>query len=259
MQYYLEILPEYQQSPVAAGQKTEQYDSEQASPGGAKSSSAQQQLTAANFNKNNSSALTSMQAAFLGQMGDLGMKDAIPKTPVDATKAAANLQKASDLQRQKFMDVFTQMQATSPAVAAQKTYKVKSDSKQPQSGLLKPENPFSTAIKQSVVGLLDDSPSEDTQGPPEGDFEIVAAPEVKTKNNFHPFETPVAKPVPVDPSIFEKMIQPEPIVAASKTTLVTPAIVSKVEQRKMRKKGGRKVYVTTTVNDSDVPSTNGLS
>lgn len=28
------------------------------------------------------------------------------KPPVDATKAAANLQEASDLQRQRFMDVF---------------------------------------------------------------------------------------------------------------------------------------------------------
>jgi len=77
----------------------------------------------------------------------LQAEEAKAKKPVDATKVAANLQKASDLQRQKFMDVFSAMQTTSPAVATQKTYKVKSDSKQPQSGLIKPENPFSKAIK----------------------------------------------------------------------------------------------------------------
>ena len=34
------------------------------------------------------------------------MMPSVAKKPKDATKAAANLQKASDLQRQKFMDTF---------------------------------------------------------------------------------------------------------------------------------------------------------
>jgi len=41
-----------------------------------------------------------------GSDDDSNGKDQAPKKPKDASKAAANLQKASDLQRQKFMDVF---------------------------------------------------------------------------------------------------------------------------------------------------------
>ena len=63
-----------------------------------------------------------------GSDDDSNGKGQAPKKPKDASKAAANLQKASDLQRQKFMDVFQQMQS-SPAALNQKTYKVKSESK----------------------------------------------------------------------------------------------------------------------------------
>jgi hypothetical protein len=41
-----------------------------------------------------------------GSDDDSNGKGQAPKKPKDASKAAANLQKASDLQRQKFMDVF---------------------------------------------------------------------------------------------------------------------------------------------------------
>ena len=49
------------------------------------------------------------------------LKMQAPKKPKDAVKAAETLQKASDAQREKFMNIFQQMQA-SPAAMAQKTY-----------------------------------------------------------------------------------------------------------------------------------------
>ena len=101
---------------------------------------------------------------------------------VDATKAAANLQEASDLQRQKFMNVFQQMQA-SPAIMAQKTYKVKSESKQPQAAVLfTPENPFSRVAKPIPF----DDTEDDLQSP------------------FHPFD-PISPEKNPKPSIFDKM------------------------------------------------------
>lgn len=106
------------------------------------------------------------------------------RVAVDPTQAAAELQEASEMQRQKFMNVFQQMQSSaSPAILAQKTYKVKSESKQPQSAVLFPpyNNPFSRAVKP--IGI-DDSES--------------------LLSTFRPFE-PVSPPKDDKPSIFEKL------------------------------------------------------
>jgi len=61
-----------------------------------------------------------------------------------------------------------QQNNNSPAVAAQKTYKVKSESKQPQSALLRPENPFSKVGKQAVIvsSIEDSTDNIDSQEEP---------------------------------------------------------------------------------------------
>ena len=115
-----------------------------------------------------------------------------PKKPKDAFKAAETLQKAADAAKEKFMNIFQQMQA-SPAAMAQKTYKVKSESKPivPTSALIRPENPFSKAKPIAINPLLD-SPKN---------FVTVEEP----ATDFRPFDTLSSTSSPDKPTIFDKL------------------------------------------------------
>ena len=254
MQYYLETLPDYQtaRSNQSGTDRTDNdYDSD-SSPGTTEATTVNNASGQDGKHRNdNNNEMNEMQAHLKMQ------QNAPAKKAKDANKAAANLQKASDLQRQKFMDVFQQMQA-SPVTANQKTYKVKSESKpvvnagvQPSS--LRPENPFSK-VKAVVVNPIADSPKSSEKAMPE------------MTSDFRPFGEPLSNQISPDkqqPTIFDKLDNKvvknemaqkmEKIEAENVATL--KAATAKVDKRLRGKKGGKLVKGVVTITSSNQDET----
>ena len=156
------------------------------------------------------------------------------------------------------------MQA-SPAAMAQKTYKVKSESKPVAvaSSLIRPENPFSK-VKPVAINQLLDSPKNSEKA------------EEQPPTDFRPFDTLSATSSPDKPTIFDKLDNKvtknamaekmEKLEAANVATL--KAATAKVDKRLRGKKGGKLVKgvvtaysgVTATQDDSNVtPEKNDLN
>lgn len=143
------------------------------------------------------------------------------------------------------MNIFQQMQA-SPAAMAQKTYKVKSESKPvaPTSALIRPENPFS---KAKLVAI---NPLDQLLNSPQTS-EIVDEPAI----DFRPFDTLSETSSPDKPTIFDKLdtkvvkneIAQKMEKMEAENVASLKAATAKADKRLRGKKGGKivKGVVTT--------------
>ena len=248
MQYYLEMLPDY--LPTSQGDPSspqrEYEESKIDSP--FKSTSGSQSAS-----KNNSSATTAPTNSSKSLVAGTSTENASLSAPPKKTKeekgksASDKLEEASSIHRQKFLDSLNALQsaanatttttgsANSPTIQLQKTYKVKSETKQAPAA---PQNPF---IKPQPVAR-DDSPL----------MASVSETLLDQDSNYKPFEKlqPQKKP-----TIFDKVEKPGAFIQqqidaanAQKIKIAT----AKIDKKPTRKKGKLVKGVTYTVTTSVV-------
>ena len=133
--------------------------------------------------------------------------------------------------------MFTQMQPGPAALAAQKTYKVKSEIKPiaTTSALIRPENPFSKAKPIAINSLLNSPRNSETVDEP--------------TTEFGPFDTLSETGTPEKPTIFDKLdnkvvknelaLKVEKMEAENVAKLA--AATAKADKRLRGKKGGKLV------------------
>ena len=184
------------------------------------------------------SHLTTAVASNVKTQGTSSTNVSSGKKSKDLKTAAANLEEASDLQRQKFLDTFQQMQG-SPTTQAQKTYKVKTEMIAKAASATRLENPFQKS-RQVVVSPIE----EDSHERGVYDQQDLSA----GSNGFRPFEVASPGEFKTSKRIFYNDYQAEepsssgqnllgPSLTQTDSKLQMRVTTAKVDKRMQRKKG----------------------